>query len=650
MAQSIHSNSNASSRSAYSTDIRSSALVHPLPIGEYLFRRIYELGIRAVHGVSGDHNLAALDYLEHCGLNWVGNCNELNAGYAADGYARVKGIAALVTTFGVGELSALNAIAGAYAEYVPIIHIVGTPPTYSQQNGMLYHTLGNGNYNTFSEMSRSLSCAVVSLNDAAEASARIDHAIRECWIQSRPVYIALPVDMVGQQVEGHRLQTPIDLSYPPNDPDREDYVVDVVLRYMHAARNPIILVDACAIRHRAVLETHNLAERSGLPTFVSPMAKGAVNEDLPNYCGVYAGDGSDDDIRERVETADLVLHIGGMKLDFTTTGFTYRITELSTIDFYSNLARIKYSEYPNLRMNGVLKKLTDKIGTLSIVPGPNPQNAIPFLKRDNREELTHTWFWRHMARWLQPNDIVITEIGNANGIWETRFPPNVTAINQILWNSTGYTTPACLGAALAAQELMTARPGRRARTILFTGENSFQFTAQEMSVIIRRKLNPIIFIICNHNQDNAPQRTESPISPSHQHYEPHQQAWRYKDLIPAFGAPRGSYQSCSVHTRKQVQALFADKSFNEAACLQFVELHMGREKGGDAASTDSSSRRSFPPGLRGPGAAGPAAMTSPTTSSGPSRPPSARNYSSNMAYRDRRPGSASTQYTQHSTR
>ena len=94
--------------------------------------------------------MVALDYLPKNGLQWVGNCNELNAGYAADGYARVKGISAMITTFGVGELSALNAIAGSYAEYVPVIHIVGTPSTISQANGMLlHHTLGNGDFKVF---------------------------------------------------------------------------------------------------------------------------------------------------------------------------------------------------------------------------------------------------------------------------------------------------------------------------------------------------------------------------------------------------------------------------------------------------------------------------------------------------------------------
>ena len=219
-----------------------------------------------------------------------GNQSDGAQGYAADGYARVKGISAIITTFGVGELSAINAIAGAYSEYVPVVHIVGTPSTLSQRDNMLlHHTLGNGNFGVFADMNKSISCAMAKLEDPYEAATLIDHAIRQCWIESRPVYITLPTDMVQKKVEGDRLKTPINLRQPPNDKEKEDYVVDVVLKYLHAAKNPVILVDACAQRHRVLKEVHELVEKSKLPTFVAPMGKGAVNETLPNYGGVYAG-------------------------------------------------------------------------------------------------------------------------------------------------------------------------------------------------------------------------------------------------------------------------------------------------------------------------------------------------------------------------
>ena len=102
-------------------------------------------------------------------------------------------------------------------------------------------------------MSANISCAVSRLNDAASAAELIDHAIRECYLQSRPVYITLPSDMVTKKVEGKRLDTPLDLSFAPNDKEKEDYCVQDVLRYLEASQNPVILVDACAIRHRVRL-------------------------------------------------------------------------------------------------------------------------------------------------------------------------------------------------------------------------------------------------------------------------------------------------------------------------------------------------------------------------------------------------------------
>ena len=491
-----------------STDIATRELKNPVDLTEYLFRRLHEVGVRAVHGVPGDYNLVALDYLSKCDLKWVGNCNELNAGkstmvndeyhisnsrlvagYAADGYARVNGISALITTFGVGELSALNAIAGAYSEYVPIVHIVGQPTTQSQKDGMLlHHTLGNGDFNVFNKMSSAISCSVARLNDPYDAATLVDSAIRECWIRSRPVYITLPTDMVAAQVNGDRLNTPIDLSPPENEAEKEEYVVDVVLKYLHAAKKPIILVDACAIRHRALDEVRDLVEKSGLPTFVTPMGKGAVNETHKNFGGVYAGNGSNAGVTEAVESSDLILSIGAIKSDFNTTGFTYRIGQLNTIDFHSTYVRVRYSEYPDINMKGVLRKVTQRMKNLSPAYIPPVNNRLPDCEKASIDQtITHQWLWPIIGQWLKEKDIVITETGTANfGIWDTRFPADVTAISQVLWGSIGYSMGACQGAALAAKEQ------KDRRTILFIGDGSIQLTVQELSTILKNKLSPIV--------------------------------------------------------------------------------------------------------------------------------------------------------------
>lgn len=203
--------------------IREQGLEEPIEVATYLYKRLYEIGVRSLHGLPGDYNLVALDYLPKAGVKWVGSVNELNAGYAADGYARVKGVSAIMTTFGVGELSAINALAGAYSEHIPVVHIVGCPSTVSQRNGMLlHHTLGNGDFNVFANMSSQISCNMAKLNNPAEIATQIDHALQQCYIQSRPVYIMLPTDMVEKKIEGARLKTPIDLEEAPNDPCEPD--------------------------------------------------------------------------------------------------------------------------------------------------------------------------------------------------------------------------------------------------------------------------------------------------------------------------------------------------------------------------------------------------------------------------------------------
>ncbi|KAH8692683.1 putative pyruvate decarboxylase PdcA [Talaromyces proteolyticus] len=547
-------------------DIVTRELKEPITLVEYLYRRLYEVGIRSIHGVPGDYNLQALDYAPGCGLTWVGNCNELNAGYAADGYARIKGIAALITTFGVGELSAINAIAGAYSEYVPIVHIVGQPKTASQRDGMLlHHTLGNGDYNVFVDMNAKVTCAVARLNDALEAPILIDDAIRECWIRSRPVYITLPTDMVQQKVEGKRLETPIDLANAPNDPEKEEYVVSLILRLLHEAKDPVILVDACAIRHRVLAEVHDLVEQSGLPTFVAPMGKGAVNETHPNYGGVYAGDGSKKGVQERIEQSDLILNIGAIKSDFNTAGFTYRIGQLKSIDFHSSYIRVRYSEYPNLSMKGVLRNVVQRLGKLNIGSVPHVSNSMPPQELESKDQtITHAWLWPIVGQWLQENDIFITETGTANfGAWSTRFPKDVTAISQTLWGSIGYSVGACHGAALAAKDENSNR-----RTILFVGDGSFQLTAQEVSTMLRQKLRPIIFVICNNGYT-----IERFIHGWDQSYNDIQQ-WNFIEIPSAFGGKRDEYQTHQVKTRRELTDLLANEDFSAGQYLQLVELYM----------------------------------------------------------------------------
>ncbi|KAI8713865.1 Pyruvate decarboxylase [Fusarium sp. LHS14.1] len=165
-------------------EVSSDTTAPTIPLGLYLWTPIRQQGTESIMGVPGDMNLELLDYIKKVpGLRWVGNTNELNAAYAADGYARVKDCpGAITTTMGVGEMSALNGVAGAYTEQVKVIHVVGTTPTEAQKNRvMIHHCLGsNPDHRVFDTISSHVRCAHAWIDDADTATAEIDRVIREC--------------------------------------------------------------------------------------------------------------------------------------------------------------------------------------------------------------------------------------------------------------------------------------------------------------------------------------------------------------------------------------------------------------------------------------------------------------------------------------
>src|SRR6201984_18373 len=181
---------------------------------DHVLSRLKDLGISKVFGVAGDFAFPIEDAIVGFpGIDWVGCCNELNASYAADGYARIHGIAALNTTYGVGELSAINGIAGAYAEHVPVFHLVGMPNLPAQaSHAIVHHTLGNGEFDFFHKMAEKVVCAsaIMTPQNVAYETERL---IAEALYHRRPVYMAFPTDVANQ---------PTVSNSAPLDPQRTD--------------------------------------------------------------------------------------------------------------------------------------------------------------------------------------------------------------------------------------------------------------------------------------------------------------------------------------------------------------------------------------------------------------------------------------------
>ncbi|AAS51094.1 ACL134Cp [Eremothecium gossypii ATCC 10895] len=535
-----------------------------ITLGRYLFERLRQIEVQTIFGLPGDFNLSLLDKIyEVEGMRWAGNANELNAAYAADGYARLKGMSCLITTFGVGELSALNGIAGSYAEHVGVLHVVGVPSISAQAKQLLlHHTLGNGDFTVFHRMSANISGTTAMISDITSAPAEIDRCIRTCYITQRPVYLGLPANMVDLKVPASLLETPIDLNLKPNDPEAEAEVVETVLEMIAAAKNPVILSDACASRHDVKAETMKLIDVTQFPAFVTPMGKGSIYEQHPRFGGVYVGTLSSPEVKEAVESADLVLSVGALLSDFNTGSFSYSYKTKNVVEFHSDHIKIRNATFPGVQMKYVLRKLVDNVAEVikSYVPVPVPSKPANNEEIDSATPLKQEWLWNQVGKFLREGDVVITETGtSAFGINQTHFPNNTYGISQVLWGSIGFTTGACLGAAFAAEEL---DPNRR--VILFIGDGSLQLTVQEISTMVRWGLKPYLFVL--NNDGYTIERLIHGETAQYNDIQP----WQHLNLLPTFGAK--DYEAVRVSTTGEWDALTQDKAFNENSKIRMIEV------------------------------------------------------------------------------
>ena len=243
-----------------------------VPLGTYIFERIRSLGIKHIFGVPGDFNLNLLDHLSSSNMQWVGTCNELNAAYAADGYARIRGLpGVLITTYGVGELSAINGIAGAYAEHVPIIHIVGMTSRLQQRaRMMIHHTLGqqwnSADHSSFMDMSRPVRTDSTFLDNDERFAEDVDRVISSSFKTRRPVYIYVPMDTPDVLIPSHRLKTPLDIEIRnEGKEEEEEKIVGRILSLMKDANSPAVLVDVLARRYGLDEEVTELIKITNLP-------------------------------------------------------------------------------------------------------------------------------------------------------------------------------------------------------------------------------------------------------------------------------------------------------------------------------------------------------------------------------------------------
>jgi TPP-dependent 2-oxoacid decarboxylase len=488
-------------------------------VSRYLLSRLREAGVDHLFGVPGDYVLDFLDEVVASPLRWVGTCNELNAGYAADGYARLNGVGAAVVTYGVGGLSILNAVAGAFAERVPLIVISGAPPARRREAGALVHHLVS-NYYLQLDVFRKVTTDSALLTDPETACAEIDRVIANCLARKLPVYLELPADVA---LAGCPAPRALPNAAPPvSDEDSLAECVAEAAELFDRAEHPLTLAGVELLRLGLGEAALNLVETAEVPFATMLSSKAVMPELHPQFVGIYQGAWSRDSVRRQVEESDCLLSLGVWMTDLDTGLFSVNLDGRRMITVGDGQARIGNHYYTRVRLEDFITGMAAAVKPRSYLashPAMAYQPKKIFVPEPGRP-LTAARLYECVDYHLDDDVVLLAEPGDSFcAAPEFHVEEAANFIVQAFYSSIGYCTPAALGVALA-------RPHKK--PLVLTGDGAFQMTAQEVSTLIRERC-PALVVLVN-NDGYLIERALHQDGPYNDI-----QMWRYADLPAALG-------------------------------------------------------------------------------------------------------------------
>jgi indolepyruvate decarboxylase len=530
-----------------------------MTVGRYLVKRLEQAGVRHVFGVPGDYVLKFLDEFQASDIRFINTCNELNAGYASDAYGRMKGIGAACITYGVGGLSILNAVFGAFAERVPLVIISGSPSTTERLHPhLLHHTAGDMRLQR--GIYEKITVASCVLTDAETAPRKIDETLASCVRYKRPVYIEIPLDMVSKECAEPR---EYEVTCIQSDKSALEKAVSETLDLIRSAKSPAVLAGVEIHRFNLRNELHMLLDLTGYPFATTILGKAVIPERHKQFVGVYYGHLGAEEPRRVVEDADLLLSLGALMTDVNLGIGSARLDESRMIVANSDNVRVRHHIYQNVSLADFIAALRERIPKGSATAKINHPSLL--LKNnftpDPGRKISLGRFYERINHFLDKGHVVVSDTGDSLFSSAALFlPEGVDYIGQAFYMSIGFSIPAALGVKFASP---------RRRTIVFVGDGAFQMTAQELSSLIRYKLNPVIFLFNNDGYTIERAIHDGPYNDI--------QMWRYSELPQVFGGGWG----CVVRTEGELEAALK-RTVDEPESLALIEVRLDRWDCSDA--------------------------------------------------------------------
>ncbi|MFZ0010546.1 MAG: thiamine pyrophosphate-binding protein [Halobacteriota archaeon] len=520
-------------------------------VGAYLIDRLQSHGISHVFGVPGDYILGFFKQLSDSEIDLITTCDELNAGYAADAYARIRGIGAVCVTYSVGGLKVVNATAQAYAEKSPLIVITGAPGIKERiGNPLLHHKVRT--FNTQKKIFEEVTVASAVLDDPHTACQEIDRVLSEALRIKRPVYIELPRDITFAHVKPP-YQASVARAEDTSDPNALQAALDDAVTMINESQQPVVIADVEL--HRFGLQDKLLAliDKVQIPVAATILSKSVVDEYHPLYMGIYEGAMGFASVRDYVESSDCLILLGAFMTDVNLGQYTAHIDQEKAIYVTSEQCSIQYRTYARVGLHDFLEGLL----TAPITPRiprdfPHPRPIVPFLTKKGQKITVKRLFER--LNWaLEDNTVVIADVGDALfGGLDLITHRRTEFLSPGYYLSLGFAVPASIGAQLANPNL---------RPLVLVGDGAFQMTGIEVSTIARLGLNPIIVVLNNYGYATERPIQDGPFNDL--------RVWQYSRFPEIVGGGTGAV----VTTEDEFdQALDAARAYTEGFTIIEVQL------------------------------------------------------------------------------
>ncbi len=458
-------------------------------LGEFLFDYLREQGIENAFGIPGDFVLPTVRYLDESKIKLYTMTHEPSVGFAADCYARSKGLGLAIVTYCVGGLNMLNSIACAYAEKSPVIVISGGPSANDRKKDpMIHHKV-----RTFDSQRRiyeEVTCANTVLLDTKKAAEEIVRVVQAVKKHSRPGYIEVPFDAVDIEIE-----VPDNIfsnqEIMESDSDVLNACIEEITQMINDSERPVIIADIELHRHKLTDLASSLSKKHNIPIAATLMAKSVVRENNPLYLGVYSGAFSEPHCQEYVDNSDCVILLGAFLSDVLLGFSSQKLSREKCITLNTEKTYVRLHTYEYLQLKDVLKcMLKADIKRRDDIKNPKPVIKFTGIEQNQYEDkIDVESLFNILSTHIQDDDTIVCDTGDALiGAIGIKTATRSHFFADAYYLSMGFAAPASIGA-------MVANPS--SKTFAIIGDGAFQMTGMEFSTAAKYKLSPVVIVINN---------------------------------------------------------------------------------------------------------------------------------------------------------